>query len=109
MRKDLIAVGIAIPVVAVIVLSLNKGKAVSVAPAATKQASAQDLKAMDSVCKNMIGLDKSKVTAKIGKPYNTTAGVSYYLAASAGFKPPYALAITFNKKKKVQTAKAVPY
>jgi hypothetical protein len=112
MRKDLIAIGIAVPIVAIVVLSLNKGKAVSVAPTATQagsQASSQSMKSMEAICKRLVGKDKSKVTAAIGAPYTSAAGVSYYQAAKAGFKPPYAVALTFDKKKKVKSAKVVSY
>jgi hypothetical protein len=111
MRKDLIAIGVAVPIVAIVVLSLNKGKAVSVAPTAKQgsQASSQSLKSMEAVCKGLVGKDKSRVAAAIGAPYTSAAGVSYYQAAKAGFKPPYAVALTFDKKKKVKSAKVVSY
>ena len=114
MRKDYIIFAAAIPVVAIVVLFLNKGKAVSVAPTAAtgqvqqQQASSKEMSKMQALCKSLIGKDKNKVSAKIGKAYTTAGGVSYYQAASAGVKPPYALAITF-KKNKVTKAEITQY
>jgi hypothetical protein len=67
------------------------------------------MKSMDAVCKKLVGKDKTQLKAAIGTPYTTAAGISYYQAAKVGFKPPYAIAITFDKKKKVKTAKVVTY
>lgn len=112
MRKDILAFAVAVPVVAVVVLSMNKGKAVSVQPAAKTQpqhrTSAADTKLMEGVCHSLVGKDKSKVTAKIGNSYATAGGVTFYQALKAGFKAPYAIGVTYRKNK-VLSAKVVTY